>query len=236
MHVPDGFLDQPTSLATGAIAAAGVVAALVRARREGVDERVAPMVGIAATVVFAVQMANFPVGAGVSGHLMGGVLLAVLVGPAVALLCMSVVLVVQAFVFADGGITALGTNVTLLGVVAIAVGWGVFRVALRALPNNRRSLVAASAIGAFVSVPAAAAVFMVLFAVGGQVPVPLDAAFATMIGWHVVIGVGEAVITALMVSAVLAARPDLVHAARPVLASAPRRVRAPGRVAEKVPV
>lgn len=228
MHVPDGFLDLPTSIATGAIAVAGVAAAIVRVRREGIDERVAPMVGIAATVVFAAQMANFPVGAGVSGHLMGGVLLAVLVGPAVALLCMSVVLVVQAFLFADGGVTALGTNVTLLGVVAIAVGWGAFRLTLLVLPNRRRSIVAASAIGAFVSVPAAAAVFTVLFAVGGQAPVPLDEVFAAMVGRHAVIGVGEAVITALVVSAVLAARPDLVSAARPA--------RAPRRAAEEVPV
>lgn len=226
MHVPDGFLDLPTSLATGAIAAAAVAAALVHARREGVDERAAPMVGIAATVVFAAQMVNFPVGEGTSGHLMGGMLAAVLVGPARALLCIGVVLVVQALLFADGGITALGTNITLLGVVAIAVGWGVFRLVSRVLPDRRWSVVAASAIGAFVSVPAAAMAFVLLFAIGGQAPVPLDAVFTAMVGWHAAIGLGEAVITALVVSAVLAARPDLVHGARPV--------RRPQRIAEAV--
>ena len=126
MHVPDGFLDAPTSLATGVVAAAGVAVALRGARRE-LDDRTAPMAGLVAAFVFAAQMLNFPVGAGTSGHLLGGALAAVLVGPYTGALCLAVVLLVQGLLFADGGITALGTNITLFSVVAVGVGWLAFR-------------------------------------------------------------------------------------------------------------
>src|SRR4051795_5590539 len=126
MHVPDGFLDAPVSLGAGVVAAAAVGVALRGARRE-LDDRTAPVAGLVAAFVFATQMLNFPVGAGTSGHLLGGALAAVLVGPWTGLLCMSVVLLVQSLLFADGGITALGTNIDLMGLVTVAVGWGVFR-------------------------------------------------------------------------------------------------------------
>jgi cobalt/nickel transport system permease protein len=214
MHVPDGFLDLPVSIATAAVAATGIAVSLRLSRKEWVEDRKAPMVGIVATLVFAAQMINFPVGAGTSGHLMGGALAAVLVGPATAVLCLSVVLLVQAFLFADGGITALGTNITLIGIVTVVVGWWVYRGVMLLLPGRRSSVVVASAIGAFVSVPVAAAVFVLLFAIGGEVAVPLDAVLTAMLGWHALIGLGEAVITALVVSAVLATRPDLVYGAK----------------------
>jgi len=214
MHVPDGFLNVPTSIATGVVAAGGIVVALRLARKELVDDRKAPMVGIVATLIFAAQMVTFPVGAGTSGHLMGGALAAVLVGPGTGLLCISVVLIVQAFLFADGGITALGTNIVLMGIVTIVVGWLVFRGLMLVLPGKRWAVATAAGVGAFLSVPAAAAVFVLLFAVGGNVPVPLDAVLAAMVGWHTLIGIGEAVITALIVGAVLATRPDLVYGSR----------------------
>lgn len=214
MHVPDGFLDLPTSIATGVVAAAGIALALKQAPKEFVDDRKAPMVGLVATVVFAAQMINFPVGLGTSGHLMGGALAAVLVGPATAVLCLSVVLIVQAFLFADGGITALGTNITLIALITVIVGWAVFRLVVAVLPPRRWVVVAATAAGALLSVPAASAVFVLLFAIGGQAPVPFGALLAAMLGWHGLIGIGEAVITALILSAVIATRPDLVYGAR----------------------
>ena len=107
MHVPDGFLDAPTSIGTGVVAAMAVGVALRGARRE-LDDRTAPLTGLVAAFVFATQMLNFPVAAGTSGHLLGGALAAILVGPYTGLLCMSVVFLVQALLFADGGITALG--------------------------------------------------------------------------------------------------------------------------------
>lgn len=217
MHVPDGFLDAPTSVATGVVAAAGVGLALRQARRE-LDDRTAPMAGLVATFVFAAQMINFPVGAGTSGHLMGGALAAVLVGPWTAVLCLSVVLLVQGLLMADGGITALGTNITLIGFVTVAVGWGVFVLLRRVLPARLSMVAPAAAVGGLVSVPVAALVFTGLFALGGQAPVDLGAVATAMLGWHTVIGVGEAVVTGLVVGSVVSSRPDLVHAARPLIA------------------
>jgi cobalt/nickel transport system permease protein len=212
VHVPDGYLDAPTSLATGAVAAGAVALALRGGHRE-LDERTAPLAGLTAAFVFAVQMVNFPVGAGTSGHLIGGALTAVLVGPWTAVLCLTVVLLVQALLFADGGLTALGTNVTLLAVVAVGVGYGVFRLLLRLLPRTRSGLLAAAGAGAFVSVPAAALAFVALFAVGGVADVSLGLVLAAMGGVHLLIGVGEALISVAVLGAVLSVRPDLVHGA-----------------------
>lgn len=225
VHVPDGFLDPATSAATAA-AAAGAVALAVRKAREELDDRTAPLAGLTAAFVFAVQMVNFPVAAGTSGHLIGGALTAVLVGPWTAVLSMTVVLLVQAVLFADGGLTALGTNVTLLGVVAVAVGYGTVRALTAVLPRTRTSLLAATGIGAFLSVPVAALTFVGLFGLGGVADVPLGTVAAAMTGVHVLIGLGEAAITVAVVGAVLAVRPDLVRSAahlraRPDLARRP---------------
>jgi cobalt/nickel transport system permease protein len=213
MHVPDGFLDATTSVATGATSAVVVTVCLRRARQE-LDERTAPLAGLVAAYVFAVQMLNFPVGVGTSGHLLGGALAAVLVGPATAVTCLAVVLLVQSLLFADGGLTALGTNVLLIAVVTTLVGWFVTRGTLRVLPRRPSSVVPASLVGAAASVPVAALVFVVLYAAGGTATLPLPALVTSMLGWHVLIGVGEAVITALTVGAVVAVRPDLVYAVR----------------------
>ncbi|WP_199580457.1 energy-coupling factor ABC transporter permease [Blastococcus sp. TBT05-19] len=226
MHVPDGFLDAPTSLATGALAAGTVALALRKARTE-LDDRTAPLAGLTAAFVFAGQTINFPVAAGTSGHLIGAVLTAVLVGPWTALLCMTAVLLVQAVVFADGGLTALGTNVTLLGLVAVVVGYGVFRGLTAVLPRTRTGVLAASGGAAFLSVPAAALTFVGLFALGGQVDLPIGTVASAMTGVHLLIGLGEAAITVAVVGAVLAVRPDLVHGARGLLSAAPLEDRRP---------
>ncbi|WP_435768801.1 energy-coupling factor ABC transporter permease [Nocardioides sp. SYSU DS0651] len=213
MHVPDGFFDAPTSVATGVVAAAAVGVALRKARAE-LDDRTAPMAGLVAAFVFAGQMMNFPVGAGTSGHLLGGALAAVLVGPWTAALCISVVLMVQALFMADGGITALGTNITLMAVVGVLVGYAVFRAALLVMPRDVGSVPVAAAVGALLSVPAAAVAFTLLFAVGGTADISFGTVLAAMVGWHTVIGFGEAAITGLVVAAVVASRPDLVRGAR----------------------
>lgn len=224
MHVPDGFLDAPTSVATGAVAVVAVGVALVKARNE-LDDRVAPMAGLVAAFVFAAQMINFPVGAGTSGHLLGGALAAVLVGPWTAVLCISVVLIVQALFMADGGITALGTNITLMGLVGVGVGWLVFAGVRAVLPKTRAGIAPAAAVGALLSVPVAATVFTLLFAIGGQAPVDTGKVLTAMVGWHLVIGIGEAVITALVVGSVVASRPDLVYGARGLLAARELEIR-----------
>jgi len=213
MHVPDGFLDAPTSIATGVVAAGAIGLAVRRASAE-LNERTIPLAGLTSAFVFATQMLNFPVGVGTSGHLMGGTLAAVLVGPWTAVLCMSVVFIVQALLFADGGLTALGTNITLMGLTTVLVGWLVTRGLLRVLPRRPQSVVPAAVVGAILSVVAASLLFVALYAVGGTADIPLGALAASMVGWHTLIGIGEGVITGLTVGAVVAVRPDLVHAAR----------------------
>ncbi len=228
MHVPDGFLDAPTSIATGVVAAAGVGLALRKARGE-LDDRTAPMAGLVAAFVFAGQMINFPVGAGTSGHLLGGALAAVLVGPWTATLCLSVVLFVQALFMADGGVTAVGTNVLLMGLVGVVVGYAVFRLVLRLLASRLGlgAVAPAAAIGALVSVPTAAATFVLLFAVGGVAPVDVGTVLGAMLAVHAVIGIGEALITGLVVASVVAVRPDLVRGARGLLAERTLTIRPP---------
>ena len=213
MHVPDGFIDAPISAATGVVAAGALAVSLKGARRE-LDERTAPLAGLVAAFIFAVQMLNFPVAAGTSGHLLGGALAAILVGPYTGVLCVSVVLLMQGILFADGGLTALGVNITDMAIVTTVVAYAVFRGLVKVLPRTRRSVTVASFLAALLSVPAAAVAFTLIYAVGGTTDVSIGKVATAMIGVHVLIGLGEAAITALTVGAVIAVRPDLVYGAR----------------------
>ncbi|MEV6115707.1 energy-coupling factor ABC transporter permease [Streptomyces sp. NPDC052109] len=190
------------------------LAVSLRGARRELDERTAPLAGLVAAFIFAAQMLNFPVAAGTSGHLLGGALAAILVGPCTGVLCVSVVLLMQGVLFADGGLTALGVDVTDMAVTTTVVSYAVFRALLAVLPRKRRSATVASFVAALVSVPAAAVVFTLLYAIGGTTDVSPGKVATAMIGVHVLVGIGEAVITALTVSAVIAVRPDLVHGAR----------------------
>jgi cobalt/nickel transport system permease protein len=223
MHVPDGFINAPVSALAGAVAAGAVAISLRGARRElgqapgspaAGGERTAPLAGLVAAFIFAVQMLNFPVGAGTSGHLLGGALAAILVGPYTAVLCVSVVLLMQGVLFADGGLTALGVNISDMAVVTTVVAYAVFRGLVKLLPHGRRSVTAASFVAALLSVPAAALAFTLVYAVGGTTDVSIGKVATAMIGVHLLIGIGEAAITALTVGAVIAVRPDLVYGAR----------------------
>ncbi|MFE5811309.1 energy-coupling factor ABC transporter permease [Streptomyces sp. NPDC056491] len=229
MHVPDGFINAPVSVAAGVVAAAAVAVSLRGARRE-LDERTAPLAGLVAAFIFAVQMLNFPVAAGTSGHLLGGALAAILVGPYTGVLCVSVVLLMQGILFADGGLTALGVNVTVMGVVTVVLAYAVFRGLLGILPPTRRSVTVAAFVGALLSVPAAAAAFTAVYAVGGTTDVPIGKVLTAMVGVHVLIGIGEAAITAATVGAVIAVRPDLVHGARGL--TAPLKLRVGGELVD----
>jgi cobalt/nickel transport system permease protein len=213
VHVPDGFINAPTSAATGVIAAGAIAVSLRGARRE-LDERTAPLAGLVAAFIFAVQMLNFPVAAGTSGHLLGGALAAILVGPYTGVLCVSVVLLMQGILFADGGLTALGVNITNMAIVTTVVAYALFRGLVKLLPRTRRSVTAAAFVAALVSVPAAALAFTLMYAIGGTTDVSIGKVATAMIGVHVLIGIGEAAITALTVGAVIAVRPDLVYGAR----------------------
>jgi cobalt/nickel transport system permease protein len=212
VHIPDGFIDASTSVGGGAAAAGGVAWSLHRAR-QALADRTIPLAGLVSAYVFAVQMLNFPVASGTSGHLMGGVLAAVLVGPWVGALCVTVVLAVQALVFADGGLSALGLNVVNIALVGSIVGFAVFLAARAIVGANRRGVLIATAIASWVGPVLAAVAFTVEYAIGGNGAVSTATALWSMVGVHALIGIGEAVITTLTVGAVLASRPDLVHGA-----------------------
>jgi cobalamin biosynthesis protein CbiM len=228
MHVPDGFIDAPVSIGAGVVAAAGVAVCLRGARRE-LDDRTAPMAGLVAAFVFAVQMLNFPVAAGTSGHLLGGALAAILVGPYTGALCVAVVILVQALLFADGGLTAVGVNVVDMSLVTVVVGYAVFRLLVRLLPYSRHTAVGSAFVAAFVSVPVSALAFVAFYALGGTTDVALSTVLTAMVGVHLLIGLGEALITALTVGSVVAVRPDLVAGVRDRLPVIDLR-RSPGTV------
>jgi cobalt/nickel transport system permease protein len=215
MHIPDGFFDARTSLGAGAVAVAAVAVA-ARRTRAGLDDRQVPLAALTAAFVFAAQMLTFPVASGTSGHLLGGVLAAVLVGPWTAAICLTVVLGLQALLFADGGLTAIGLNVVNVAVVGGFGGYLVFRVLrpiLGLVHRGRAAVPAAAGLAALLSVPLAAAAFTAEYALGGAAPIDVADLALAMVGTHALIGVGEGLITAFAVGAVVAARPDLVHGA-----------------------
>lgn len=211
MHLPDGFLDAKTALLSAGVAAAGVAIA-VRRVRASLPPRRMPMLGLAAAFVFAAQMLNFPVAGGTSGHLVGGVLTAVLLGPSAAVLVITCVLIVQCLMFADGGLTALGANVFNMAIVSVCGGYFVFRLTRRLihLEETRATVFAAAFAGWCGTVLAS-------ISCAGQLAlsktVPWSIAFPAMANVHMLIGVGEGLATGLITLAVLRARPELVAGA-----------------------
>jgi cobalt/nickel transport system permease protein len=207
MHIPDGFLT-PGVAAAAAVPAAGAVAYGLRHARSRLDERRVPLLGLTAAFVFAAQMLNFPVAGGTSGHLLGAALCAVLLGPWLACVAMAVVLTAQAFLFADGGVTALGANVLNMGVIgAVGAGLGL-ALAVRLLPLGRTAFLALAGIAAWGAVMLGALATAIQLGLSGTVP--LGVVLPPMLSVHALIGVGEAVVTLAALGAVLATRPDLV--------------------------
>lgn len=218
MHMSDGIVNAPTSVLFGAIAIVGIALCAWRARNE-LDERTVPLAGLVAAFIFAVQMVNFPILPGVSGHLLGGALAAILVGPFTGALCVAIVLVVQSLLFADGGVTALGTNITNMAIIGVAAGFGTAVVLYRIVARTRGT-VAVPALGviafisALIGTVCAAMGFVLEYSVGGAAGASLGTVAGYMFGTHVLIGVGEGIITALTVMAVARSRPDLVYLLR----------------------
>lgn len=206
MHIPDGFLDLKTAAATGVLSAAAVGISLRRLNGSLPRSKV-PLMGLAGAFVFAAQMVNFPVAGGTSGHLVGGVLVAVLLGPAAGVVVITAVLIVQSLLFSDGGITALGANVFNMGVVGSAGGYALYR-ATRFLFRNEAGRYLAVILGAWGSTVLAAACCAGELAWSGTVP--WTSGFPAMTNLHMLIAIGEAVISSLVYSAISAARPDIV--------------------------
>lgn len=211
MHIPDGFVSAPINIAAAAASVAVIGYALKRTG-EFLDQKKIPLLGVVAAFVFAVQMLNFPVAAGTSGHFVGAVLAAVLLGPFEAVLVMASVLVLQCLMFADGGITALGSNIFNMGMVGALVGYVAFKGLRAVLPGNKSGMLAAAAIAAWVSIVASALSCAVMLGASGRYP--LELAIPAMTGVHALIGIGEGAITAAALALVTAARPDLVRALR----------------------
>ncbi len=204
MHIPDGFLNVTTWGGTWALSAAGLGFAAKRAA-VSMKEKIVPMMGVTSAFIFAAQMLNFPVAGGTSGHLLGGVLAAVLLGPAAASIVLAVVLIVQALVFQDGGITALGANIFNMSFVGTLGGWLIFKLISKIFKKENLFAVA---FAAWASVMLASFACAVELAFSGTVPFAIVA--PAMLSVHALIGIGEALITVAVVAFVKKARPDLV--------------------------
>lgn len=214
MHISNGIINGPIAAVFAAFALAVLALSVVRANRD-LDDRLAPMAGLVAAFIFAAQMINFPIFTGaVTGHLLGGALAAILVGPWVGMLSIAVVLIVQALVFGDGGVAMLGLNITNIAVLGTVVAYLLVALLLRVLPRTPAGLAATAFVASVVSVVAAAQGFVVQYWLGGTTDLGsgLTGLAATLAGSHLLIGIGEGLITATTVVTVAKVRPDLVHA------------------------
>ncbi len=220
MHIANGIVNGPVSAVFAIIAAVGLAFCVLRARQD-LDDRLAPVAGLVAAFIFAVQMLNFPVLPGVSGHLLGGALAAMLVGPWVGALCVATVLVVQCLLFADGGLTALGLNITNMALLGTAAAYLLIVLLMRVLPKTAAGVAATAFIASVVSVVVASQGFVLQYALGGTTELSLGTIAATLAGSHLLIGIGEGLIAATTVAPVARVRPDVVYALRRFRSSAP---------------
>ncbi|MFD0519423.1 energy-coupling factor ABC transporter permease [Paractinoplanes durhamensis] len=226
MHIANGIVNGPVS-AIFAVIAVAALAYCVRRGRDDLDERLAPMAGLVAAFIFAVQMLNFQVLPGISGHLLGGTLAVILVGPWVGALCVSTVLIVQCLLFGDGGLTALGLNITNMALIGTAAGYLLVVALLKVLPKTPASLSATALIASIISVVAASQGFVLEYALGGTTDLSLPTISGTMAGVHILIGIGEGLIAATTVATVARVRPDLVYALRRFRSAAPTPTEVP---------
>jgi cobalt/nickel transport system permease protein len=209
MHIPDGFLSPGIAIAGWAIALVTLVLVL-RESRQRHGDALAAHLGVAAAFVFAAQMINFPIPGGTSGHLLGGTLLGILLGRRSASLAMALVFAVQALVFQDGGIASFGANYLNMGLIGCWGGTSLWQQLLRlGLGRN-----IAAGIAAWASVVVAAIACALELALSGTIP--LMVALPALLGWHLLIGVGEGAITATIVGFLGRVRPDLLTAPAPV--------------------
>ncbi len=207
MHIPDGFLNTATAATTYVVSVGGVGYSIRQANRKLGDRHV-PLMGVMGAFVFAAQMLNFPVIGGTSGHLIGGALAAILLGPWAGTLIMACVLIVQCLVFQDGGITALGANVLNMGLVACFAGHYLYRAVVSIMGESRRSTLVGGFAGAWASVFLASIVCAIELVISGKSP--LGVALPAMAGVHALIGIGEGLITTAVLVFVTATRADLL--------------------------
>lgn len=221
LHVPDGFLNAPVLTITWLISIGLIALALNHVQAEYQD-RAVPLMGVCAAFIFAAQMINFPIPGGTSGHLLGGTLAGALLGPWAGSLVMTVVFIVQGVVFQDGGITAMGANIFNMGLIGTFGGYYLLRTIRYAIGRDKFSgMVAGTAVASWLSVVVASAFCAVELAISGTVP--LNIALGAMVGWHIFIGIGEALITVATVTFIWRTRPDLLYrSSRRAIAPSPR--------------
>ncbi len=209
LHIPDGFLSLPVSLVAWVLAIALISLGLKKVQTDYQD-RTVPLMGVSAAFIFAAQMINFPIPGGTSGHLLGGTLAGVLLGPWAGSLVMAVVFIVQAVLFQDGGLTVLGANIVNMGLVGTFGGYYVYQSIRQVLGWNRwRGIGTGTAIASWLSVFVASILCAVQLAISGTIALPV--ALSAMAVWHVMIGIGEAVITVITVGFIYRTRPELLY-------------------------
>jgi len=207
MHIPDGFISAPVAVATGLVAVAAIAAA-VKVTNKKVGEKQVPMMGVLAAFIFAAQMLNFPVAGGTSGHFVGAALAAILLGPWASVLIMSSVLIVQCLIFQDGGLLALGANIFNMGVVSVFISYYIYKGIYAISRQSKAGMLTGAGIASWFSVVIAALACAAELALSGTAP--WEIAIAAMGGIHMVIGVGEGLITGAVLSLVMATRADLL--------------------------
>ena len=211
MHVPDGFINVQVSAATGLLSF-GTLWAYIRSAKTLIADKFIALTGMMSALIFVLQMINFPIAAGTSGHLLGGALAVIVLGPRLGLICLSVVVIIQSLLFADGGLSALGVNVLNMAIVTCATGWVIVKYWLKFIGKNKTSIIAASVVSGIITVVFSSIAFTLEYAIGGTISIPVSSVLVAMMSTHFLIGIGEGIITALIVGLLVRVRPDLVYA------------------------
>ncbi len=207
MHIPDGFLDTKTWVMMWGISGTTIGYAIKKVERE-IDEKKIPLMGVTASFIFAAQMLNFPVMGGTSGHFVGGVLAAILLGPWAGFLVMTTVLVVQCLVFQDGGLTALGANIFNMGIIGSFLGYYIYRWLSTVMSRRTGVLFVPAFFASWIATVLASSFCAIELSISGTVPLALS--LPAMVGIHALIGTGEGIITVLVLGFIKKVRIDLL--------------------------
>ena len=211
MHVPDGFMNVTMSAATGVISF-GTLWAYIRSAKDLIADKFIALTGMMSALIFVLQMINFPIAAGTSGHLLGGALAVIVLGPRLGLICLSVVVIIQSLLFADGGLSALGVNVLNMAIVTSATSWFIVKYWIKLIGKNKTSIVSVSVLAGILSVVFSSIAFTIQYAIGGTISIPVGTVLLAMVTTHFIIGFGEGIITALIITLLIRVRPDLIYA------------------------
>ena len=211
MHVPDGFMNVTMSAATGIISF-GTLWAYIRSAKDLIADKFIALTGMMSALIFVLQMINFPIAAGTSGHLLGGALAVIVLGPRLGLICLSVVVIIQSLLFADGGLSALGVNVLNMAIVTSATSWFIVKYWIKFIGKNKTSIVSVSVLAGILSVVFSSIAFTIQYAIGGTISIPVGTVLLAMVTTHFIIGFGEGIITALIITLLIRVRPDLIYA------------------------